>query len=311
MATTGASLWWRILARFSSKPWPIDLTTSAKKLRFFPKNSAASGLNARHRYDVRRAQTAGTGTDKQHLTRDLLHRSVKSIRLFRSCATMGSSFPFWSFVSDDQGHPHVPRWYAGSRTAMETSPRGSMSARASGKDVCCRRYFFNIFFAALITVVLHRFAADPLTVSDLAYLGDAPRGEGGRPTAIGTLGMVRRAVWGMLIADDAEVASTSPLGLARMMDVIVVACQEFGLIVSEKKTEAMHLGLISAQRQTRCELKRQTNGVNRQQSLGRARTSTPRLSVASAPLGQMSEDTVSNCTVDGTPSCRSRYCKAA
>ena len=26
-----------------------------------------------------------------------------------------------------------------------------------------------------------------------------------------------------------------------MMDVIVVACQEFGLTVSEKKTEAIHL----------------------------------------------------------------------
>ena len=53
--------------------------------------------------------------------------------------------------------------------------------------------------------------------------------------------MVRRAVWGMLYANDAGVASISPRGLARMMDVIVVACQEFGLTVSEKKTKAMHL----------------------------------------------------------------------
>ena len=36
----------------------------------------------------------------------------------------------------------------------------------------------------------------------------------------------------MLYADDAGVVSTSPRGLARMMDVIVVACQEFGLTVS-------------------------------------------------------------------------------
>ena len=35
--------------------------------------------------------------------------------------------------------------------------------------------------------------------------------------------------------------STSPRGLTRMIDVIVVACQEFGLTVSEKKTEATHL----------------------------------------------------------------------
>ena len=47
--------------------------------------------------------------------------------------------------------------------------------------------------------------------------------------------------WGMLYADDAGVVSTSPRGLTRMMGVIVVACQEFGLTVSEKKTEAMHL----------------------------------------------------------------------
>ena len=48
-------------------------------------------------------------------------------------------------------------------------------------------------------------------------------------------------MWGLLYADGAEVVSTSPRGLTRMMGVIVVACQEFGLTVSEKKTEAMHL----------------------------------------------------------------------
>ena len=69
-----------------------------------------------NRYDVRRAQTSGTGTDKQHFPRDLLHRSGKSIRLGRSCAIMGNTCPFWSPASDDQGHPHVSRWYEGSRT---------------------------------------------------------------------------------------------------------------------------------------------------------------------------------------------------
>ena len=101
--------------------------------------------------------------------------------------------------------------------------------------------FFNIVFAAVIIVVLQRFAEDPLIVSALVYLDDAPKGEDGKPREEGALEMVRRAVWGMLYADDAEVVSTSPRGLTRMMDVIVAACQEFGLIVSEKKTEAMHL----------------------------------------------------------------------
>ena len=36
------------------------------------------------------------------------------------------------------------------------------------------------------------------------YLDDAPKGEDGRPREEGTLEMVRRAVWGMLCADDAE-----------------------------------------------------------------------------------------------------------
>ena len=43
----------------------------------------------------------------------------------------------------------------------------------------------------------------------------------------------------MLYADDAGVVSTSPLCLTRMMEVIVVACQKFGLTGSKKKTEAI------------------------------------------------------------------------
>ena len=62
---------------------------------------------------------------------------------------------------------------------------------------------FNTFFAAVIIVVLQRFAKDPLIVSDLVYLDDAPKGEDGRPRKEGTLEMVRRAVWGVLYADDA------------------------------------------------------------------------------------------------------------
>ena len=45
---------------------------------------------------------------------------------------------------------------------------------------------FNIFLPAVIIVVLQRFAEDPLIVSDLAYLDDAPKGEDGRPRKEGT-----------------------------------------------------------------------------------------------------------------------------
>ena len=47
VATKGASLWWRMLARFSLNSWPTDLATSAKKLGSSPKNSAVSDPNAR------------------------------------------------------------------------------------------------------------------------------------------------------------------------------------------------------------------------------------------------------------------------
>ena len=50
---------------------------------------------------------------------------------------------------------------------------------------------FYIFFAAVIIVVLKRFAEDPLIVSDFVYLDDAPKGEDGRPREEGTLEMVR------------------------------------------------------------------------------------------------------------------------
>ena len=100
---------------------------------------------------------------------------------------------------------------------------------------------FDTFFAAVIIVVLQRFAEDPLIVSDLVYLDDAPKGEDGRPREEGTLEMARRAVWGILYADYAGVVLTSPRGLTRIMGVIFVASQVFGLTVSEKKTEAMHL----------------------------------------------------------------------
>ena len=49
----------------------------------------------------------------------------------------------------------------------------------------------------------------------------------------------QRAVWGMFYADDAGVVSRSQEGLARMMTTIVEVFGEFGLTVSEKKTETL------------------------------------------------------------------------
>ena len=82
---------------------------------------------------------------------------------------------------------------------------------------------------------------DQLIVSGLVYLDDALKAGDSRPREEGTLEIVWRAVWGLLYTGDAGMVLTSPCSLMRMMDVIVVACQEFKLTASEKKIEAMHL----------------------------------------------------------------------
>ena len=105
---------------------------------------------------------------------------------------------------------------------------------------------FSIFFAAVIIVVLQKFAEDLLIVSDTVYLDDAPKDEDDRPWVKGALEMVRRAVWGTLYADDAGVVSVSPRGLTRMIDVIVVAYHKMRLTVSKKKIETMHLWFHSS-----------------------------------------------------------------
>ena len=100
-------LLWEVLARFGVPPRMI------KVIRMF-----YDGMRARVQLNDGdfSAWFNVTGTNKQRFPRDLLHRSGKSIRLGRPCAIMGSTCPFWSSASDDQGHPHVLRWYEGSRT---------------------------------------------------------------------------------------------------------------------------------------------------------------------------------------------------
>ena len=93
---------------------------------------------------------------------------------------------------------------------------------------------FNIFFAAATEVILVRFSEDDTILKDLVYL-DEEAGVGAETP----LERARRAVWGMFYADDASVVSRSQEGLARMMTTIVEVFGEFGLTVSEKKTETL------------------------------------------------------------------------
>ena len=92
---------------------------------------------------------------------------------------------------------------------------------------------FNILFAAAIEVVLVRFSEDDTILKDMVYLEEEAGVGAGTP-----LERARRAVWGMLYADDASVVSRSQEGLTRMT-IIVEVFEAFGLTVSEKKTETL------------------------------------------------------------------------
>ena len=94
-------------------------------------------------------------------------------------------------------------------------------------------------FAAVTHAVVVRFSEDPDIVRDLVHLEeDLEENAGG--VSSDPLACVRRAVWGMLYADDAGIESKSADGFARMMTVIVTVFEAGGLTVSEK-TETMLL----------------------------------------------------------------------
>ena len=85
------------------------------------------------------------------------------------------------------------------------------------------------------THTLERFSKDAGILADLVHLHEQPS-KVGPETA---LECVRRAIWGMLYADDACIVSRSTRGLGRMMAVFVEVFGAFGLTISESKTETM------------------------------------------------------------------------
>ena len=94
---------------------------------------------------------------------------------------------------------------------------------------------FNVFFAAILFVALERFSKDAGILADLIHLQEQ-LSKVGPETA---LECVRRAIWGMLYADDACIVSRSPRELGQMMAVFVEVFGIFGLTISESKTETM------------------------------------------------------------------------
>ena len=79
-----------------------------------------------------------------------------------------------------------------------------------------------------------RFSEDDTILNDLVYLEEGAGVGAGIP-----LEPARRAVWGVLHADNAGVVSRSQEELTKMMTTIVEVFGEFGLTVSEKKTETL------------------------------------------------------------------------
>ena len=93
----------------------------------------------------------------------------------------------------------------------------------------------NIFFAAVLNDVLQRFSEESAILAELVHLKEPSMSMGPEPA----MDYVRRAVWGMLYADNACIISRSPQELAKMMEVIVEVCRAFALTVSAKRMETM------------------------------------------------------------------------
>ena len=72
---------------------------------------------------------------------------------------------------------------------------------------------FNIFFEVVLNVVLQRLSDDPAILAELVHQKEPTTSMGPEPA----MDYVRRAVWGILYADDACIVSRSPQGLAKMM----------------------------------------------------------------------------------------------
>ena len=79
-----------------------------------------------------------------------------------------------------------------------------------------------------------RFSEDPDIVRDLVHLEEDLE-ENAAGVSSDPLACVRRAVSGMLYADDAGIVSKSAEDLTKMMTVIVTVFEAAGLTVSEKK----------------------------------------------------------------------------
>ena len=82
---------------------------------------------------------------------------------------------------------------------------------------------FNIFFAAVLNVILQRFNENMAILFKLVHRKEPLTSMGPEPV----IDYTRRAVYGMLYADDAGIVSRSPQRLGTMVEVIIEVCQAF------------------------------------------------------------------------------------
>ena len=122
---------------------------------------------------------------------------------------------------------------------------------------------FNVSLAAALHVVLVRFSKYEAIIMDLVQSNDA--GVVGTEEEK-TLACVRRAVWGMVSADDTRIVSKSAEGLAKMDTDIVTVLDAAGLTVFETKTKRMFLRTPGQPSPHHSSSNEQARGVNRRLS---------------------------------------------
>ena len=98
----------------------------------------------------------------------------------------------------------------------------------------------KIFFAAALNVTYTHLKTNKDTMDIFAHLSKKDGAKGKQEATAGEPALATLH-WGILHADDAELVWQSPEQLRKIVGVIVVVCVEFGLALSEAKTEMIYV----------------------------------------------------------------------
>ena len=171
-------------------------------------------------YDVCGPKATRVEKESARTTVPLPHRPAKGIRLSRPHTTLAGAR---SLRNTPQMIEVFRQFHDGMRACVR-SDDGRCSqwfevAQGLRQGCVLSPLLFHVFFAAILRIVLERFSKDAGILADLVHLHEQPS-KFGPETA---LECVRRAIWGMLYADDACIVSRSTRGLGRMMAVFVAS----------------------------------------------------------------------------------------